>query len=698
MGLTKSNLVYWITGLILMPFCLQAAEIEEVVVTAQKKEETLQTTAAAITALSGDRMISAGISDIRDAQMLVPSVRFQAENASTEIYIRGVGSTVDLPQNEPPTAFNFNGIYIPREGTSVPFYDISQLELLPGPQGTLYGRSALGGTVNVGFKRPVFNSENSILFEAGNYGLLHGTVVGNRKLSETVAGRVAIDYTNTDGYQESGADAKNMLSGRLSFLYEPNDDLQLYVWGFATFKDGKAANLVNKGFDPDTGTFREDAFFHDNDPWDDTRTGPLSVFAPLGQPAPEDQDYQNYMIGAQLDWQMDNFKITYIPSYLKLDWRNDYWFGALKSQLGSEIEQVTQELRFSGETDRLDWLAGLYAYDMDNTGQFYIAGFPVNLVDSHTLKGVSIFGEVTYSLSDTLRVTAGGRYSYDDRKARGRAANQFGVPSLPYSFDDNFSSIDWKAGIEYDLQEDIMLYANVETAYQPGTFNAFPNTPVFNNKVNKADLTAYTAGFKSRFLDGQLQINNELFYYVYKDLFAQATNVDIQSTVTFNAQRVEIWGDQLDVVYRPTDYDRFDFSLGWLYARNDKFIIPSTGANFNGLQLQYAPDWTVTAGYHHDFPLNENFGYIRASVDTRFESRFWGDFFHTPGTRQKPYTKTDASVTYYSANDKWSVALWIKNIEDEPVMAATAAGGIPGGGTAFLEPPRTFGVRFRVSM
>jgi iron complex outermembrane receptor protein len=125
----------------------------EVVVTAQKRSESLQRTPAAITALAGDTLMAAGVTDIRAAQNLVPSVRFQAENASTEIYIRGVGSTLDLPNIEPPTAFNFNGSYIPREGTSVGLFDLAAIEVLPGPQGTLYGRSALGGAVNVTFNR-----------------------------------------------------------------------------------------------------------------------------------------------------------------------------------------------------------------------------------------------------------------------------------------------------------------------------------------------------------------------------------------------------------------------------------------------------------------------------------------------------------------------------------------------------------------
>jgi iron complex outermembrane recepter protein len=148
-------------------------QLEEVVVTATKQMQRLQKTPAAITAMNGETLVEAGIADIRDAQAFVPSVRFQQENASTEIYMRGVGSTLDVPQIEPPAAFNFNGIYVPREATSVPLYDVEQLEVLPGPQGTLYGRSTLGGTVNVNFRRPSRADETLTQLEVGSHSLLH---------------------------------------------------------------------------------------------------------------------------------------------------------------------------------------------------------------------------------------------------------------------------------------------------------------------------------------------------------------------------------------------------------------------------------------------------------------------------------------------------------------------------------------------
>lgn len=675
-----------------------AVVLEEVVVTAQKKTETLQKTPAAITALGGDTMVAAGISDIRDAQMLIPSVRFQAENASTEIYVRGVGSTLDLPQIEPPTAFNFNGIYIVREGTSVPFFDVDQLELLPGPQGTLYGRSALGGTVNVTFNRPVLDQEETkAILGIGNYSAINGNYTRNQPLSDNLAARVSVNYSYNNGYMETGADSKDVLAGRLSFLYEPNDDVNIYLWGYGVHKDGNSPNLVNKGFDPATGAFEENAFLHD-DPWNDTRTGALAPLAPFGPPAAEDKDYENYMIGGELEWDLGNMMLTYIPSYFYLDWLNEYWIGALPAELGSKHKQYTSELRLSGENNRLEWLAGFYAYRLESSGIFNIAGASVQAVDDHTLQGVAFFGQATYSITDVFRLTFGGRFSLDDREGLGRASDAFGQPTIPFDYQDDFDSFDWKVGLEYDLQDDIMLYANVETGYQPGTFNPFPNTPTVSNAVDKADLTAFSGGIKSRFLDSTLQINNEFFYYIYKDLFAQSFNASIGRVATFNAERIEIYGNQLDVLFSPTVNDRFNISVGYLHARNDRFVLPGTGgANLNGLQLQYAPDWTVTAGYQHDFHFGGGYGYLRARVDTRFEDRFFGDFFHTPGTRQESYFKTDASLTYHTANERWTIALWVKNIENEAVLAATAAAGIPGPASPFLEAPRTYGLRFTYS-
>ncbi len=670
--------------------------LEEVIVTARKRQENLQKTAVAVTVIDGDNLVAAGVTDIRAAQMLLPSVRFQEEQASTEIYIRGVGSTLDLPQFEPPTAFNFNGVYIPREANSVPLFDIEQLELLPGPQGTLYGRSSIGGTVNVNFKRPTRDKESNLLLEAGNYEMVHVTAVHNTPVTDKLAVRMAIDYTTRDGFMTSGANSKDDIAGRVSFLYEPNEDVSAYVWAYAVNKDGASPNLVNKGTNPTTFAFDEDAFLQDN-PWDDSRNGALAALAPFGQAQAEDQDYESYMVGAQIDWELDDMTLTYIPSYLYLDWVSDYWIGALPAYLTARYSSNSHELRLAGDSDRWKWLVGVNGYRVDNSGNFQILGGWIQNVSDQTLQGVGVFGQATYDVTDVLRATVGARYSYDDRSGEGREALATPVLGGLYEYSKDFSSFDFKLGAEYDASDDIMLYANIETGYQPGTFNAFPKTATLDNSVDEANLIAFSVGFKSRLLNDKIQINNETFYYDYSDLFAQAFNASTGKVATFNADKIEIYGNQLDILFVPTDSDRLNLSVGYLHARNKKFVTPGIGGvDLSGLQLQYAPDWTVVAGYQHDFQLGS--GFLRMRADTRYESTFWGDFFHTPGTMQDAYFKTDASLTYYSSNGNWSLALWGKNIGDEAVLAATAAAGIPGPASPFLESPRTFGLRFTYSM
>ena len=296
-----------------------------------------------------------------------------------------------------------------------------------------------------------------------------------------------------------------------------------------------------------------------------------------------------------------------------------------------------------------------------------------------------------------MRLVAGGRASFDSREGEGLTG--FGQP---FDADEDYDRLDWKLGVEWDVLADAMAYATIQTGYQPGTYNSFPATPEQSNLVDAAELTAYTVGIKSRFLDDRLQVNNETFFYDYRDLLVQSFNLNTFLLTTFNAEQTEIWGNQLDVLFQVTDAGRLNLSVGYLHARYEDFIVPDAvnigipQRDFGGYELQYAPDWTVSAGYQHDFQFST--GYLRARVESRYESEFWGTFTQSRGTQQEGYTKSDASLTYYSTDGRWSLGLWIKNIEDEAVLAATTTGQYGPYADAFIEPPRTYGARFTLSL
>jgi len=682
-----------------MAIDLDSAVLQEVIVTADKIPTPKQKLPAAVTAIDGDSLTFDGVTDVRGVQDFVPSVRFQQENAATEIYIRGVGSTLDFPQLSSPNAFNLNGVPIPREATSVPLYDVEQIEVLPGPQGTLYGSNALGGAVNVNFRRPTMDYQTSTLFEAGNYSQVHVSAVQNLPLGDSLAARLAVDYLTHDGYMTSGADSQKDLGARLSLSYRPLEGLTVYLWGSSVSKDGHPPNLVIKGVNPVTGRLDPNSYLTSN-PWNDQFPGPYAANLPDGQPMAERQSYFNRMAGSQIDLGLaPGVTLTWIPSYLSVATSPDYWLGAFPGNETNDYRQVTNELRAVATQPWGTWIAGLYAYDLDSHGIFTFgsftpsAGIPVSIVNYGRIEGEAAFGQVSFNLSQRLRATLGGRSSVDDRVGQGQFMGSGGL--APFTYGRNFSHLDHKAGLDFDLEPQVLLYVATQTGYQPGTFNAYASTPTLSNAVNPATLTAYTAGTKSREWGGRLQVNDEIFYYDYRGLFSSAYNTVLNSNQTFNAQKTGIYGDQLDVAFRPDDDDRVNVSVGYLHARNIRFELPDGSANYDGFQLQYSPDWTVGVGFFHDLQVGP--GFLRAQANSRYEDSFYADFSHTPGGRQQPYIKTDASFTYHAATDGWSVGLWVKNIENVAVIAATAGGSnIPAlatGATAFLEPPRTFGIR-----
>jgi iron complex outermembrane receptor protein len=207
--------------------------------------------------------------------------------------------------------------------------------------------------------------------------------------------------------------------------------------------------------------------------------------------------------------------------------------------------------------------------------------------------------------------------------------------------------------------------------------------------VRSSELLAYTAGYKTRLFGDTLQVNTELFYYDYSDLAIQSYDIAAPFNPVFNAEKVEVYGTQIDAVCAVASHARINLNIGYTRARNEEFITPA-GDDYSGLQPPYAPDWTVLAGYEQGFSAGS--GALVARVDGRWESSWFADYVHNPGVKQASSWKADASLTYESRGT-WTVGAWIKNISDEPVIAATAAAGIPGPATAYLERPRTYGVR-----
>jgi len=217
--------------------------------------------------------------------------------------------------------------------------------------------------------------------------------------------------------------------------------------------------------------------------------------------------------------------------------------------------------------------------------------------------------------------------------------------------------------------------------------------------VQPSKLVSYSTGTKFRFLDNRLEVNNEVYFYNYKDLLIAPfdDNPAHYGNTFYNANKTEIYGDELDIQFLITSNDQLHLNFNYNHARAIDFIVGAPPVNYGGLQLIEAPDGVGNLGYRHTFTLQDGASVV-FNADTHYENGFWGTFDHAPTTHQPAFTMTDVNLTYHAPDDKWNVGLWGRNLENSAVIgpgAYVGAGTI--GGVYWVLPPRTYGVRLGVN-
>jgi iron complex outermembrane receptor protein len=665
-----------------------AAPIQDIVVTAERRSQSLQRAPAAVTAVSGATLVSRGISDLKGLSLLVPSTRFSVETNVVQVYIRGVGSQIDSPFVPEPVATNFNDVYMPRFVTGTALYDISRIEVLPGPQGTLYGKSALGGVVNINANLPTHDWGADVTFEGGNYGSTHLTAVVNAPLTPELAIRVAGNMSNHDAYFTNGTDTEHSKAARASLLYTPSN-LSIYAW----------ASYYENHDTPQASVYIP--YLNPKNPWNQPRSDPST--APFYPPDGYDVSnlfghYRAALFGGKIDWKLDGATITYIPAFVDYHHNDVHGLQGFPVPDTSTIHQNTQELRIAGDPDaRLSWLGGLYYYHNSTFWHAVLGPFLGGYRVPNVAQGEAAFAQLGYRLLPSLRLTAGGRYSWD-REDTSDAATVFPAslapPTeglIPFEAHPRWHHFDWKIGAEADVAPHSIIYANVQSGYAPGGYQSVQ--PVAGEKIQQQTMTGYTVGTKNRFFDGTLQINDEAFFYNYKNY-----DITVQqgaASVSVSVPKTRIYGNQLDLIYALGRNTSLDLGVGLLDAEIRK--LAANGVNYKGYQLPYAPSTTISVGLQHSFDLASGASFL-FRVDSHYESHYWGVFSHTSGLRQSAFTKTDITATYTEPQGRWDLSLWGRNLEKRATIAAAAETGYPEpfSGTAYLESPRTYGVRLHV--
>ena len=709
----------------------QTAGVQEIIVTAERRSTSIQKTSLALQVLGGQELASKGVSQAKDLVALVPGLQISLGGNQTQTYIRGVGDFSSTALGQSAVAYNVDGVYIADQVSVGPlFYDVSRVEVLKGPQGTLYGRNSSAGALNIITNRPKQDLGGEMSLEFGNYQSVRATGAFNIPVTSTLAVRAAFNYVTREGYLSDNSDDDKQQSGRVSVLWEPTDRLSVFVTGDIEHFGGNGPGAVLLPQTGGTGKFTGAVDPANNAALVAGSRLPGSLMYLPGQGRPGERPNGPFLndgyrdnlqknVMAEINYDLGFATLTFVPAYRTSD--NEYFGYTSGFPFGDDesTRQQSYELRLSKNTDRLKAVAGVFYMDLDQTihQNAYISPIPVltTAIDvSLGTKSYAAFGQATYSITDPFRVIAGVRYTHEKRNIDGTRASL--VASQAVEGDTTFNAVSFRTGLEYDLSPDNMLYATASRGFKSGGFNTFTATPAASNVYRPETLYAYTLGVRNRFLDNRLQANIEGFYWDYKDSQQSHLAYDPygnQQFLTFNAAAAEIYGADLDVTYRPFEAGTFTLTLEYLHSRFKDFVyqIPSgnyapgstgcavtpdggfTTIDCSGMQLPRAPKWSGTAGYQHRFDLPDNSS-ITAGFDVNFGSRRYLAVDYVPSEHAPAYFRQNANLTYTLPNGNVSITGFVKNISNRAVYVGGVNAALsPGMFYAVVDAPRTFGVR-----
>ena len=665
-------------------------QIQEVIVTAQRVAQPASKTPLSLSVVSGDELKSAGAVNASSLTELVPNVQIANAGGATVIAIRGVSSADTTEKGDPSAAFNIDGVNLARpQSAGLAFYDLERVEVLRGPQGTLYGRNATAGAINLITNKPGDKFEGNAAVELGNYHTRKFDGALNVPVNGALALRAAVSSSQHDGYLRSTQglgrdyDDEDSLSGRVHALVKFNRDVTLLLSA-----DGSKIRGAGPGTVPLT-TFRSAS-------GDAQRTATPTVEGNI------DDRATGY--SAELKARLAIGELTYQGAHRNFDRKeiSNYGFGLatpapyVDAQAG--YSQNSHELRLASLFGAFKTIAGLYWFKERSNIDFELIHFPglgrLSFIQDPTLStSKAVFGDATYNVTPDLHVTIGVRRTKDDKSRQGFSV--IGDPVVSRGVNDatvGYSQTTGKLGADYALGKNAMVYTTLSTGYKAGGFN--DGTRATNPFLiyDPEHLTALEAGVKGRFLDGSLTTSAAVFGYAYKNLQLTSTAVDANGAIssqTRNAAKASVRGVELEGKYAVTGSDRINFSMTYLDAHY-KAYMPTLTSDWSGRRLDKSPKTSVGLGYTHNWNLADG-----AVIDTTLSTRFTGSYLlsnYSRATqfRQGGFHKTDLTVTYSPNAAAWYLQGYVRNIENKAVMTSYADSPVENVG---LAPPRTAGIR-----
>ncbi|MBD3728188.1 MAG: TonB-dependent receptor [Sphingomonadales bacterium] len=729
----------------------------EIIVTAQFREATAQDTAISLEVISADSLADAGVTQATDLNRITPGVQLSQGGTAIQIFIRGAGDFSTTSYNDAAVAQSYDGIFAARtQWIAGTFYDLERVEILKGPQGTLYGRNATGGVMNILPVQPKLGENSGYLTgQIQNYDgyLAEGAL--NLALGDKAALRVSYQGSWRDGYISDGTDDDKHQSVRFQLKAEPTPDLTLRFGANYQHIGGRGHGQVVYEPTAPTGPGLPGTPIIPSDRWTSINDSLNSLIGQLAAPPgtyPIDtslirQDIDAWGINAHVDWDLGPATLTIIPAYQRVV-NDSQSFPTLSfntndpySGRPSTSDAQTLEVRLANSDGPLVWVLGGYYFNEDQDSLNEVSlGFVSDtafVADLNT-RAYAAFGEATYSVTDSFRLTAGLRYTDETKTVDAHRYAKLGslaclgggtgpgnscelLTTAGTNVQGTYSAnrLNFKLGVEYDVTPDNLLYATVATGFKSGGQANADLDP-----YKPEDVTAFTIGSKNEFGNGLVVLNLEGFYYEYRDRqenFAALDRGGAQVSSLFNAGKAVAKGASIEFTLRPSDNDTFYVGGEYVESEYKDFTyynyrtaspdartscavsaVPNGNAqigyweiNCDGFQLPRTPKWSGSVRYNHSFPL-ANGGSVDFSPNMTFASSRWLSAEFVENARAKGYAVFNASLTYRAPDDRYSVQAFVRNIGDTAVYTGTQQYPFIANYNGLdIAPPRTYGVRVR---
>ncbi|WP_236707118.1 TonB-dependent receptor [Pseudomonas sp. Leaf129] len=698
----------------------ESVSLQAVTVTATRRAESLQKVPVAVSVVDGEQLERDNRNGVASIVQQVPSLNFRtgASNKDTSLFIRGVGTISTSPGVEPTVATVIDGVVYGRPGqATLDLLDLERIEVLRGPQGTLFGKNASAGVLNIVTKAPTQETHGYIdqSYYSGNESRTRFGI-GGSLIPDTLKGSLTTLFGSYDGNVDNRANGHEVngynrkgVRGKLEFT--PNDDLTLTLAAdYMQSHDDAPNGVVSKALTP--------AF-----------AGALAPVSASGHSRDIASDYRSHVedinkgLSAQLDWNLGDYTLTSITAWR--GWDNTQWqdgdrlatitsaFPGTEDKGDLSYDQYSQEVRLaSPKGEFVEYVGGLfYMHGKDDETYRRTLVTPTGsqrgVADyTTTSDSYSAFGETTLNFTSRLRGIAGLRWTHDDleydhRRVSTSATTVSGIqPGTRSSGSVDEDGWSGRLGVQYDLSDDVMAYVTYSRGYKGPAYNVFFNMQPRDTDALKPETSnTWEAGIKASAWDNRLTSNLAVFHSEYDNYQANFFDTVANQVVTrlINAGSVSTEGVELDYALQATQNLKLSGALAYTRARIDQFSCPAGAAascNVDGKTLPYSPDWKSYVRADYSIPLANGLD-VELGTDYSWQSEVQYDISQNPDTKQGAYGIWNASIALADYTNGWRVALLGKNLADKSYSPMLASGS----GYIYRALPRDderyFGVQLR---